>query len=295
MQLKDFYLIISVVVIWGINFTVIKIGLQYTTPFLFGALRFIPFLFLIFFIKKPVVPWSFLILFGVIFYFGQFALLFFGMAFGMPAGMASMVLQSQAFFTIFLAQLFLGESAKIQSFIGLVISALGLTIIGSQKDTSFTLIGLILTLAGAACWAIGNILIKRYPQTNMMSLTVWSGIVPILPFLCCAIIFDDISIIPQTWQHADWLFLFTIGYIFLLSTVYGNTIWGKLIRKYNVSTIAPFSLLVPVVGLTAASLLLQEQLSILDIVGAMVVMSGLMINILGAKLLARLKNKYQKK
>lgn len=284
MQFKDLLLILSVITLWGINFSVMKIGLNYTSPYMFGVLRFAPFIFLLFFFKRPQMPWKIFILYGLTLYFGQFVLLLSGMALGMPAGMASMVLQSQAFFTVFFAKFFLGEAFRVRSFIGLIISALGLSVISLQENTSLTLIGLLLTLGAGSFWAIGNIIMKRYSNANMADLTVWTGIVPILPFFICAMIIDGPAILVSTFENADIIFVLAVLYTSLLATIYGNTIWGKLIRKYSVSYVAPFSLLVPVVGISASAFFLKEHLTIADGLGAAIVIIGLTINVFGGKL-----------
>ncbi|QIQ21814.1 EamA family transporter [Zophobihabitans entericus] len=294
MQIKDLLLILSVIALWGLNFIIMKIGMSYTTPFIFGFLRFLPFVFLLFFFKRPKIPLKMFIAYGFVLYFCQFALLLFGMNLGMPAGMASMVLQAQAFFTVFFATFLLGESFRIRSFIGLCVSASGLTLICLQADASITIIGLIFTLAASSCWAMGNILMKKLTGTDMKSLTVWTGVVPLLPFLIGSLVIDGPEAIVQTIHSADIIFVCAILYTSLIATIYGNTIWGGLMRKYNVSTVAPFSLLVPIFGLSAAAIILGEHLSYIDIIGAFIVMLGLCVNVFGGRIIQFLKQRSRK-
>ncbi len=235
MSPRDLLLALVVIVVWGMNFVVIMVGLHDVPPMLLGALRFmlaaVP---AVFFIKRPQVPLRWMLAYGLTISLGQFAFLFTAMKHGMPAGLASLVLQSQAFFTLFFAALFLGERLRAANLLGLVIAACGLAMIGAQTGLGMTLSGFVLTICAASMWALGNIVTRKVGKVNLVGLVVWGSLVPPLPFLA-------------------------------------------------------LSLLVPVVGLTSASVLLGERLGTLQLGGALLVMLGLGLNVCGSWLFGRLR------
>lgn len=281
MKGKDLLLIALVIIIWGVNFSILKMGLTYTSPFLLGALRYLPFCFILFLFKRPAVSLLFLITYSASFFFLQFAWLFLGIKAGMPAGMSSMVLQSQAFFTVLLALKLLGEPLRLTSVIGLLVAAAGLLVIALQTAGSVPLLGLLFTLLGGFFWAIGNIMVKKRPDIDMNSLTAWGGALAVIPFLVGAVIIDGWEIIFTTWQQSDGLFLFVIFYIFAPATLFGAVVWGKMMQTYRASLVTPFALFIPVVGISSGTLLLNEPLSRADIFGAILVILGLAVNIMG--------------
>ena len=158
MSPKDLLLALLVIGVWGLNFVVIKVGLHDMPPMLLGALRFLLAAFpAILFIRRPQLPLRWLLAYGLTISLGQFAFLFSAMAVGMPAGLASLVLQAQAFFTLLFAALMLGERLRAGNLLGLLVAAGGLLLIGLQGERSMTLAGFVLTICAAAMWALGNI------------------------------------------------------------------------------------------------------------------------------------------
>lgn len=181
---KDILLALIVIGVWGMNFVVILVGLEDVPPMLLGALRFTLVAFpAVLLVKRPAISWRWLIAYGGTISLGQFALLFYAMDNGMPAGLASLVLQSQAFFSLLFAALLLGEQVKPTHLLGLLVAAVGLAIIGFGGDGTMTMLGLGLTLAASAMWALGNIVTKKIGRVNLMGLIVWGNLVPPLPFL----------------------------------------------------------------------------------------------------------------
>jgi O-acetylserine/cysteine efflux transporter len=248
-----------VILAWGVNFVVIKVGLHGVPPMLLGALRFsLVALPAVFFIKRPAVPLKWVVAYGATISLGQFVLLFYAMSVGMPAGLASLVLQAQAFFTLMFAAMILGEQIRGPNIVGLLIAACGLAVIGVQAGHAMTVAGFVLTLAASAMWGMGNVITKRMGKVDLLSLVVWASLVPPLPFLA------------------------------FIATMLGYTLWGKLLGKYPASQVAPFSLLVPIVGLASAALLLDEGLSVMQLLGAVLVMAGLFVNVFGGWLMQRL-------
>lgn len=286
---RDVCFALLVIVVWGLNFVVIKVGLDGVPPMLLGALRFtlaaIP---AIFFIKRPDLPLRWLVAYGMTISFGQFAFLFSAMSVGMPAGLASLILQSQAFFTLMFAALVLGERVRPSNLLGLVVAAAGLLLIGMQSGVGMTLAGFLLTICAAVMWAMGNIITKKVGQINLVSLVVWGSLVPPLPFLAMSLMFEGPAHIETALRTISLSSILAIVYLAFIATILGYGLWSRLMSRYPASQVAPFSMLVPVIGLSSSALLLNEQLSHLQMVGALLVMAGLAINVFGGRVYGRL-------
>ncbi|WP_037008504.1 EamA family transporter [Pseudomonas sp. RL] len=288
MPLKDVLLALVVIAVWGLNFVVIKIGLQGVPPLLLGALRFLLVLFpAIFFIPRPRLPWRWLLAYGMTISLGQFAFLFYAMSAGMPAGLASLVLQAQAFFTLLFAVPLLGERVRAGQLLGLLVAAAGLTLIGLRSGPGMTLAGFALTLCAASMWALGNIVTRRIGKVDILGLVVWGALVPPLPFLALSLWLEGPATLERAMLGLDLQSLLAIVYLAFAATMLGYGLWGRLLSRYPASQVAPFSLLVPVVGLSASALLLGERLDIQQGAGVGLVLAGLLVNLYGARLPAR--------
>ncbi|WLI77309.1 O-acetylserine/cysteine exporter [Kosakonia sp. H02] len=291
MTRKDVLLAMLVVVAWGLNFVVIKVGLHSMPPLMLAGLRFVLVAFpAILFVARPKVPMRLLLGYGLTISFGQFAFLFCAIKFGMPAGLASLVLQAQAFFTIILGAGIFGERLQSRQLIGITLAVFGVLVLieASLNGQHISLLGFILTLAGAFCWACGNIFNKKIMQHTsrpaVMSLVVWSALIPIMPFMLASLIFDGPALMLQSLVTIDTTTLLSLVYLAFIATILGYGIWGTLLGRYETWRVAPLSLLVPVVGMASAALLLGETLSVLQLLGAVLVMAGLYINVFGFRL-----------
>ncbi|CAG4890372.1 EamA family transporter [Paraburkholderia saeva] len=288
MSPKDLLLALVVVVAWGINFVVIKVGLHGVPPMLLGALRFllaaVP---AVFFVKRPQVPLRWLFAYGATISFGQFAFLFTAMYVGMPAGLASLVLQAQAFFTLLFAVMFLHERLRVQNVAGLLVAAAGLALIGMQGGHSMTVAGFVLTLCAAVSWALGNIVTKKVGKVDLVGLVVWASLIPPVPFFVLSYYFEGPQRIGAALTGIGAMSIFAIVYLAFIATLLGYGLWSRLLSRYPASQVAPFSLLVPIVGLASASLFLDEHLSQAQIAGAALVMAGLAVNVFGGWVVQR--------
>jgi O-acetylserine/cysteine efflux transporter len=288
---KDLMLALVVIVVWGMNFVVIKVGLDHMPPMLLGALRFMLAAFpAILFIKRPQMPLRWLLAYGTTISLAQFAFLFSAMKVGMPAGLASLVLQSQAFFTLFFAVMFLGERLRAANLVGLLISAGGLLVIGMQGDRSMTLAGFVLTICAASMWALGNIVTRKVGKVNLVGLVVWGSLIPPIPFFALSLWLEGPEAIEAALRGFDMSALLVLTYLAFGATILGYGLWSRLLSRYPANTVAPFSLLVPVVGLTSAAVLLDEHLGMLQAIGALLVMVGLAVNVGGGWVMGRLRN-----
>ncbi|XLY86961.1 EamA family transporter [Ectopseudomonas mendocina] len=283
---KDLLLALLVIVVWGLNFVVIKVGLHGMPPMLMGALRFLLAAFpAILFVRRPQVPLRWMLAYGMTISLGQFAFLFYAMYVGMPAGLASLVLQSQAFFTLFFAALFLGERLRGSNLFGLLVAASGLVLIGLQGGQAMTLAGFALTIAAASMWALGNVVTRKLGKVNLVGLVVWGSLIPPLPFLALSLWLEGPELISQSLRTLSLDSLLVLAYLAFGATILGYGLWSRLLSRYPASQVAPFSLLVPVVGISSSALLLDERLGSLQMVGAALVMAGLLINVWGGRLL----------
>ncbi len=286
---KDLLSALIVILAWGVNFVVIKVGLHGVPPMLLGALRFALVAFpAVFFIKRPAVGFWWVVAYGATISLGQFVLLFYAMSVGMPAGLASLVLQAQAFFTLIFAAVILGEKIRGPNVAGLLIAAFGLAVIGVQAGHAMTVAGFLLTLAASAMWGMGNVITKRMGKVDLLSLVVWASLVPPLPFLALSLMMEGPARIEASLSAISLTSVFAIVYLAFIATMLGYTLWGKLLGRYPASQVAPFSLLVPIVGLASAALLLDEGLTSMQFLGAVLVMAGLCVNVFGGWLRQRL-------
>ena len=290
---KDLLLILTVIVVWGVNFAVIKVGVADVPPLLLGGLRFLLAAFpAVLFLRAPKVPLRLYILYGMTISVGQFSLLFTAIHMGMPTGLASLVLQSQAFFTMVFAAFWLKEQWRANQLAGLVLAAGGLVLIGSAHGLSMPLAGFMMTIGAAAMWACGNIVTRavgRYGPMNQLAFVVWASLVPPLPLLLLSAWLEGPQAMATAVTHFSGTAFAALAYLAWAATLFGYGVWTALLSRYPANRIAPFSLLVPVVGLTTGWLVFGEVLKPVHFAGGALLMAGLLVNLFGARLFARLK------
>lgn len=292
---KDLFLALIVIIVWGLNFVVIKVGVADVPPFLLAGLRFLFVVFpLAFFFKAPKVPLKIYLLYGLAISFGQFSFLFSAIASGMPSGLASLVLQSQAFFTLIFSALLLNESWHKFQVMGLGLGALGLFLIGSSHGVSMPLLGFLLTLCASVLWALGNIVsrqLAQYPNVDLFAFVVWAGFIPCFMFFATSVVIDGPQKIIAVLSHLNGLTIASILYLAWAATLFGYGVWTSLMSRYPANKIAPFTLLVPVVGLLAGYFIFSETLQIIHFIGCASLMIGLVTNVFGPSIWAWLQAK----
>jgi O-acetylserine/cysteine efflux transporter len=278
MRRTHLLLAVLVAVIWGVNFVVIDVGLGHFPPLLFAALRF-TFVALpaVFFVRRPGVAARWVLAVGLFLGVGQFGLLFVAMATGLPAGLAALVLQTQALFTVLFAIVLLRELPSRRQLVGIAIAALGIVLIGVERRASVPLLALLLAVGAGASWAVSNIATRVAKPRDGLSLIVWSSLVPPLPLAALSLLIEGPAADAAAFRHVSWSGLGALAYIVVLSTLVGFGTWTALLREYPASQVAPFTLLVPVVGIAAAWLLLGEQPGLGELAGAVVVLAGLAV------------------
>ncbi len=289
MQLKDFLRALLVVVIWGLNFIAIKFGVGHIPPSLLVGLRFIFAAFpAIFFVKRPAVSWKYMFAYAMTVGVGQFTSLFYGMKIGMPAGVASVVVQSQAFFTILMERALYKDKLMRHQLIGLIVAAVGLVLVSGNLGGAavpIPLPALLLTLLAAIFWAMSNIVVSMISQdaksrdeaVDIFSVVVWSSLIPPIPMFAMALLFHGSEECLVALGTIDFTSIIAIMYLGWCSTLIGYGIWSSLMAKYPPKNVAPLSLLVPVIGLLGARVVLGESLSMIQWIGCGIIILGLLI------------------
>ncbi|QSA95614.1 EamA family transporter [Methylococcus sp. EFPC2] len=290
MRLHHMALAILVTMIWGYNFVVIKIGLAEIPPLLFCALRFFLAAFpAVLFIRRPAVPFSRVIAFGLVMFTLQFALLFTGMQAGTTAGLASLILQIQVFFTIALAVVFLAERLSVWQIVGASTAFSGIGLIAVNLGGEISLPGLVLILAAAASWGLGNLIAKKLGKVDMLALVVWSSLVAWPPLVILSFLLEASRWAEAGILNLSWPGIGAVAYIVYLSTLLGFAAWSWLLSRYPAVTVAPFTLLVPLFGFASSALVFGEPLHAWKIGAATLIVVGLGINLFGARLAFRFR------
>ncbi|PKL26703.1 MAG: O-acetylserine/cysteine exporter [Spirochaetae bacterium HGW-Spirochaetae-3] len=282
-----------VATVWGFNFTIVKIGLADIPPLFLLSLRFALSAFpAMLFIRRPKAPLAALAAYGLLLGVGQFGFLFTALKLGAPAGLSSVILQSQAFFTALLAAVFLKERIRITSVAGMAVAATGLAIVaggGSLAGMTLPLVGMI--LAAAFFWSCANVLVRRLPGTGGLELMVWSSVFPPIPLLALSLWLEGPESIRSALSHPTFAWLGSLVYIVAGASLIGYGIWNHLILRHGAGKIAPFSLLVPVVGVSAAALVLGERFGARDAAAAALVLVGLLMHVYGGRAIDAFRTK----
>ena len=274
-------LALVVVAIWGTNFVVIKVGLEELPPFAFVFLRFLfsafPFLL---FIKRPAVAWSWLAMYGILLGAGQFALLFYAMRSDISPGLASLVIQTQVFFTIVLSIAIFHERISAPAIVGTLLGAAGLGVVAFHLDASVTARGVAMVLGAATCWACANITVKHAvvsggKRFDMLAFIVWSSIFAVPPLAVLTLSIEGFDVAWSSIAHAGvgaWL---AVAWQALGNTVFCFAAWSWLLTRYDAAVVAPYALLIPVFGMASSALLLGEALPAWKWVSAAMVLGGI--------------------
>ena len=294
---RDLAAALVVVMVWGVNFVVMKFALRDFTPFQLGAARYLfAVLPLALFIRPPRVPWKWVLLYGAFQGVGQFGILFIALQVGMTAALASVLLQTHIFFTALFGFFLLHERASRPLQAGLVLAALGLACFALNylipgaagaaggKANATTLIGFVLTLCAAALWGLSNIVARHVQQGGVnyspTAFVVWISSVAVLPFVALSLLFDPES---ARWQWTEarassWL---AVAYLGWAATIVGYSLWTGLLKRHPANRVAPFSLGVPIVGLSAGMLVLGEVITPWQWAGIVLVVAALGCVMLG--------------
>jgi len=281
-------LALVVVAVWGTNFVVIRWGLDDFPPLTFAALRFVfAVLPAVFFLKRPPVSWRTLAAYGVLIGVGQFGMLYIAMTQWISPGLASLVVQTQAFFTIGFAMLLAGERIRGFQVAALTLCAAGLGWLMLHADASATPLGVALVLIAALAWAGGNTAQRAAGPVNALAFVVWSSVFSAPPLFALALAFEGWPAISQSIAGADAGAWAAVLWQSVGNTLFGYAVWAWLLARHPAATIAPLALLVPVFGMGASALLLGEALTSWKLTAALLVLGGLALNMLWPRFVTR--------
>ena len=281
LPLRHFLLALAVVAVWGTNFVVIKLALGHLPPLLFAALRFTLALFpALFFLPRPRVGWRNVALYGVLIGVGQFGLLYLAINGHISPGIASLVVQTQVFFTIALSMRMNGERVQPFQWFALALATAGIANIGMHTDGTTTVLGPVMILGAALSWAGGNIAAKEGKPANMLAYVVWSSAYAVPPLFALSWVFEGGDAIVTGLRDASWSTWAAVAWQSWGNSLFGYAAWGWLLARHPAATITPMALLVPVFGMGASSWLLGEPLPAWKLVAAALVMGGLAVNLL---------------
>jgi len=281
MRPRDVLAAIGVAVVWGLTFLAIKVGVGETSPLMLSALRFLfaafPF---VFFLRPPKAPVLTVAVYGLLIGLGQFGLLFLAIREGFPVGLASLVIMAQVFFTIALAWAFLHENPHRIQLVGAAIAFAGMAVIGSERLAGASFGPFLLVILAAFFWACGNVLAKTAGRIDMLAFTVWSSLAAPAPLALLSLALDGPGPL-LALAHPTWRLVVSVLVVAYAGTVFGFGVWARLLAHYSAATVAPFALLVPVVGMTAGALVFAEPLRPVELFGGCLVMAGLALNVFG--------------
>jgi O-acetylserine/cysteine efflux transporter len=272
---KHSLLAVLVAVVWGVNFVVIDEGLSGVPPLLLVAIRFtlvaVP---LVFFVPRPAADWRTVVAVGSFMSLGQFSLLYLGLHLGMPAGLASLVLQAQVVLTMVLARVALGERSTRRQIAGAVLGTAGLAVVAIAHGASAPLVPLLVTLGAALSWAIGNVVSRRARVSSGLSLVVWSALVVPVPALALSVALDGREAVVHTFAHLPLAAILSTGYTVVGASLLGYVVWNSLLARYPAGAVVPYVLIVPPVGILTAWLVQHENPTLEELAGGAVMLAG---------------------
>ncbi|MBJ3786453.1 EamA family transporter [Devosia sediminis] len=284
MPIRHILLALLVVAIWGFNFVVIKLSVEAMPPILAAALRFtaaaIP---LVFFVRPPKAPAWIVVGFGLSFGFALYGFLNLGLAWGMPAGLSSLVLQTQAFFTMVMAFVLLGERPSRFQVIGAAIAFGGIAVIASERLEMTNLLPLLLVILAAVSWGLANVLTKKAGKVNAVAFTVWGALAAPLPLFGLSFYLEGWAAISAALAGFSWSDAGLIAFLAYPATLLGGAIWSWLLGRHPASVVAPFTLLVPITGLASGYLVLGETITAIEVMGGVLVICGLIVTLRKAR------------
>lgn len=274
-------LAILVAAIWGTNFVVAHIGLEQFPPLTFGALRFaVAGLVLAPFLPRPKVRWTVIFAYGLSIGVGQFGLLFFAMAHHIAPGLASLLMQTQVFFTIGLAAALMGERVRRSTLFALLLCGAGVALIGLHTGGDADAAGIAMILGSAFAWSVGNLVAKQAGAIDMLGLVVWSSLVAAPALAVLALLTEGPAAMVSSITGAGFWAWITVLWQSFGNTVFGYGVWNWLLARHPAADVAPTALLIPVFGLSASIIIVGEQLPLWKIEAALLVLMGLAINLL---------------
>jgi O-acetylserine/cysteine efflux transporter len=283
MKPADICLAVLVAVIWGLAFVASRLALDEFSPALMTTLRFaiaaVPCLF----VRRPDVSWPVLIGISFTLFLGQFLAQAYGIAHGVPVGLSSVIVQSQALFTVAFAALAFGELPTRRQALGIGVATLGLLLICGTVGYDFSVGAFAVLMISPVSFAVGNLLLRRAKGAPMFDLFAWLCLTSAVPLFALTLTTDGVQ---PTWHALSHMSLTGLVCMLVLggiSTSIAYWLWGRLLRDYTAAQVVPFALLVPFVGAGASSVVFGERFGPLRLAGMLTVVGGIAIMLLSKR------------
>ncbi len=280
MNKKHILLALLVTFVWGVNFPLTDIGLQSVDPFVLTGVRFLlAALPWVFFVRRPSVPFRYVVAYGLIFGIGMWGVINYGIRIGVSPGIASLIIQFSAFFTMGWGALLFKERLRGAQVVGAIVALCGLAGIISAQQGAHAVFGLLLIVLSAVAWSVGNVIIKRSGVKEILSFMVWASLFPPLPLLAFSFAIGGAAPFYQFAENLSGPVILSIGFQVYLATHFAYWGWNSLLKLYPVSTVAPLSLLIPVFGLTSSMLIIGERVNSTETLSIVTILVGLGIGL----------------
>ncbi|WPN96570.1 EamA family transporter [Pseudomonas sp. MUP55] len=285
--MKPLHVVLAVLItaIWGVNFSVIKLGLATVDPFILAGIRFsLCALPAMFFIRKPDVPWRYIIGYGLIFGIGLWGVVNLGIKAGLSAGIASLVLQFSAFFTLLLGSWVFKETLTRFQVLGMLIALAGLLCIIKISDGSVSLTGVSLVLVGAASWSVANVISKKARTRDVFGFLVWASAFAPIPLFTLDYAVNGSAGYTALVSQVNTTTLLSILFQVYPNTLFAYWVWNSLLKTYPVSTVAPLSLLVPIFGMLGSVVVFNESVPVSKVLAVVLIVLGLAVGLYGQRI-----------
>lgn len=295
MKIWHLILVLLLISFWGFNWVIIKIGLNDISPLTLCFVRFLlASLPAVFFIRRPPIPLITLAAYGLVMFSLQFALLFAGVYLGVTVGLASLISQQgQIFFTLILVTIFCNERPNKWQIIGILISWIGIGIIIKNLHASASMSGALLVIGSSAAWSFGNLIAKKMPPANMLSVVIWSSLFAWPPMLLLVILTEGMRGFINSFINTSWPSLVAVIYLAYVATLFGFSAWSFLLNRYPATKIVPFTLLIPVVASICSAIFLGNKIQSWEILAGAIVIFGLCVSLIFSQLLISRKERQQ--
>lgn len=290
MPLRDTLLTLIIVFIWGTSFIAMRLGVNEMPPLMLNAARFffsgVPAVFLL---PRPTVGLATMAGYGLVLGVGMFGLVFTAIHLGMPISLTSVVAQTQVFFTMLIAFALYGERPTRLQVMGALLAGFGMVLFARERASSAPLAPFLMVVGGAFFWGVANIIAKRARPSNMAAFVSWASLFAPLPLVALSYMLDGPQAVAQSFHWPSLSLALSVAFMAFGANTFAFAAWGALLGRHPVSAVAPFALLIPVIGIACGTLLFDEKLTPMLLVGSGVVVAGLALNVFGDRLAVALR------
>ena len=275
---RDAAVFVLVMAIWGLNFAVSKTALETFPPIFMTTLRFaLVAAILLPFVARPNGRFLDVFLVSVTLGFLHFSLMFTGLS-GIDASTAAIAIQLQVPFAALLAAFVFGDTLGWRRALGMATAFAGVAVIAGEPQMAGSYLSLGLVVTAAMIFAISNIQVKKLHSLDGWTITGWMSLFAVPQLFVASLLLEDGQM--EALQTADWLAWGCVVYNAVVAMIVGYGLWYRLLRRYEVNTAMPFTLLVPLFGVMAGVLLLGDRLHLSLILGGLLTVIGVGIIIL---------------